>query len=199
MKGFSFAAALGMVMAGCVSGSKEVNVLESDDLLQKLLQDDGLINVEPEDLPHLNDALDAQLMALLKDAFGNEDELIFDPEPQEPVVIVESTVWVGLRGNRDQDSQVMVVMELPEGTEFFGVEVDVTVSRATLRPILIGLLAFAVPLALLISFISGCGDDDEDDEGYESEEEYEEEEYALENKADALNVPPQEQLKTPLL
>jgi len=208
MKGFTFAAAVGIVMTGCVSGSKEVNFLESDDLLQKL-QDDWSIHVEPEDLPQLNDALDAQVTAFLKHAFGNEkgneNELIFDPEPQDPVVLVESTVSFGLRGYREQDSQVMVVMELPEGFELFGVEVDVTVSHVTLRPILFSLLYFVVPLAFIVFFISGCAsiwgcyDDDEDDEDFDNEEEYEEEEYVLENKADALNVSPQEQLKAPLL
>lgn len=201
MRSFQFTAVIGMLLAGSCSASTTVEEnLGANQWLQKLLESDVSFSIEPEEMASLNDALDTQLLASMEDAFGSDDLVseTFDSNPDSTLLMVESSVWVGLRGYRSHDSHVMVMMELPEGTEISGFEVDVTVSRVTLAPVLLGVLAFAITLTLLVTLISWYGYDDEDDEEYDDDND-EEEEYLLETKADALNVSPQEQLETPLL
>merc|ERR1719223_330741 len=78
--------------------------------------------VSAQDLEAINEDLEEQLVNILRNEFDEEmNRLGLGPDSdvlQEETVVLESSIWVGLRGSRNVNSEVVIVLDLPESSEF---------------------------------------------------------------------------------
>jgi len=211
MKSFlSIVVLAGLVVSGCAAEAKED--FHSNENAGLIRFEDGVFSVEQKDIVAVNEQLEAELEKLLRMQTDAND--LFELE-QQVSIMAESNVLGSLRGSWSHDTNIVIAVEVPQGIEISSIEIDVAVTQTILRPFMRLIFIIGAPLLLLTVLLCARFEEEEDEgedeveyevsdcedleDSEEGEGENEDEDYFLEVKSDALNVSPQEQLKTPLL